>query len=433
MLAQVDLETLVSRCRSVNGRTYIKEAVDCYRIGAYRACVITTWIALVYDFIDKLRELAFTGDAAASKRVLEFDEIQKKRDTDAALSFERDVLRIAKDDFELISAQEYADLQRLFDDRNRCGHPNLNRESDIYTPPPELARLHLRVVIEHVLERPPVQGKAAVSLLQQTVDSDYFPTNVDEAERVLRATPLTRAKRNLVREFVLGGVISLMREPIVEKKMWQRFAAVRVTHRFHPDIVESLLREKFDDAVFKSPDNCFYRILWLLVVCPDYQPLIVDATWTKLENYVRDIPATEVDAVLLALQLSRLHQSAIGRLQKSERFELSGIISRLRVAPPRAFIDQCIATFAGAGSWDAANSMAASLIDPLVKYIDTQQGLAIIGAGANYEVRGSFAFPGVAWSVKNTGLLTKEQLAGVIATNNLTARLGHLIDQPSNP
>src|SRR5260221_10935055 len=151
MLAQVDLEELVQRCRSKNARTYIKEAVDAYRIGAYRACIIITWIALVYDFIDKLRELAFTGDSIAQNRIKNFDEIQKNRNTEAALAFEREVLALAKDDFELITAQEYADLQRLFEDRNRCSHPNLSRENDPYSPPPELARLHLRNAIEHLL------------------------------------------------------------------------------------------------------------------------------------------------------------------------------------------------------------------------------------------------------------------------------------------
>src|SRR4051812_16530091 len=106
MVTPVDLESLVERCRSANARAYIKEAVDCYRIGAYRACIITTWIALVYDIIDKFRELAFTGDKAAEALVKEFDEIQKHRNTEAALKFERDVLGIAYRDFELITAQE---------------------------------------------------------------------------------------------------------------------------------------------------------------------------------------------------------------------------------------------------------------------------------------------------------------------------------------
>jgi hypothetical protein len=203
MLSLVDLEELVQRCRSASARAYIKEAVDCYHIGAHRACVILTWIALVYDFIDKLRELALAGDVGAAKRVSEFDTIQKSRDTEAALKFEREVLTMAKDEFELITVQEMSDLARLFDDRNRCGHPNLNRETEVYTPPPELARLHLRNAVEHVLQRPPVQGKAALTSLQQTVDSDYFPIVVADAEHVLKATPLPRAKENVVREFVI--------------------------------------------------------------------------------------------------------------------------------------------------------------------------------------------------------------------------------------
>lgn len=257
MLAQADLEELVQRCRSKNARAYIKEAVDAYRIGAYRACIITTWIALVYDFIDKLRELAFTGNSIAQNRVKEFDEIQKSRATEAALTFEREVLKLAKDDFELITAQEYADLQRLFEDRNRCSHPNLSRENDPYSPPPELARLHLRNVIEHVLERPPVQGKAALTALQQDVESDYFPTTVDQAERVLQATPLARAKRNLIRDFVLGALVSIIREDLPAKAMLQRLAAVRATEHLHPETVRAALTDKFDEVVFKSSESVF--------------------------------------------------------------------------------------------------------------------------------------------------------------------------------
>ena len=219
MFLQIDIEDLVQRCRSTNARAYINEAVDCYRIGAYRACVITTWIALVYDFIDKLRELALTGDIAAATRVTEFDEIQRTRNTEAALKFEREVLTIAKDEFEFITIQEKVELDRLFEDRNRCGHPNLSRDNEVYTPPPELARLHLRVAIEHVLSRPPVQGKAALKMLQKTIGSEYFPTTVSEAKSVLSATPLPRAKQNVVQEFVLGSLISLMREDLKEKEM----------------------------------------------------------------------------------------------------------------------------------------------------------------------------------------------------------------------
>jgi hypothetical protein len=51
--ALVDLETLALRCRSEQSRDYIAEALLCYRSGAYRATIVSTWIATVFDLIDK--------------------------------------------------------------------------------------------------------------------------------------------------------------------------------------------------------------------------------------------------------------------------------------------------------------------------------------------------------------------------------------------
>jgi hypothetical protein len=430
MLAQVDLEELVQRCRSANARAYIKEAVDCYRIGAYRACVITTWIALVYDFIDKLRELALAGDAAATTRVAEFDAIQKRRDTEAALKFERDVLAIAKDEFELITVQEMNDLGRVLDDRNRCGHPNLNRDNEVYTPPPELARLHLRTVIEHVLERPPVQGKAALALLHQTVDSDYFPTNTADAEPLLRATPLPRAKPNVISEFTLGGLVSLIREVLPEKKMLQRLAAAQVAQRMHPAVVGTLLNEKFDNAVLKTGDAFMSRVLWLLVSAPDLQPVLKEATWIRLQSYVRTMPAGELAAVLLALRIPTLRELAVARLQSASDLELTFIVSGLKAPPDSTLVDHVVATYAASGSWDSANSRAKNLIDPLIRYMNAEQARAVIAAGRNGEVRESFQFSTVAWGIKASNTLTEQQLADAVRESGLAEKLGHLIAPP---
>ena len=56
--ALADLDELILLCRDDKARLYIVEAVTCYRSGAYRSAIVATWIAVCYDIIDKLRELA---------------------------------------------------------------------------------------------------------------------------------------------------------------------------------------------------------------------------------------------------------------------------------------------------------------------------------------------------------------------------------------
>jgi hypothetical protein len=161
----VDLDELVLRCRDEQARRYIAEAVACYKVGAFRSTIVATWIAVIFDFIYKLRELELTGDAKAKQKLEEFEKIRRNNDITGALNFEKNILNLAKDEFQLLSPMEHADLSRLLSDRNRCAHPSMNSIEDTYQPSAELARYHLRNAVTCLLQRPPVQGKAAIEWL----------------------------------------------------------------------------------------------------------------------------------------------------------------------------------------------------------------------------------------------------------------------------
>ncbi len=57
----IDLDELILQCRSRHAREYIAEAVACYKAGAFRSCMVATLIAVVFDILDKLRELQISG------------------------------------------------------------------------------------------------------------------------------------------------------------------------------------------------------------------------------------------------------------------------------------------------------------------------------------------------------------------------------------
>jgi hypothetical protein len=73
-------------------------------------------------------------------------------------------------------------------------------------------------------------------------------------------------------EFALGTLVSIIREDLSFKQMWQRLAGVRAAEILHPQVVKELLDEKFNAAAFASNETCLPRIVWLLAAAPDYQP-----------------------------------------------------------------------------------------------------------------------------------------------------------------
>jgi hypothetical protein len=161
-------------------RQVAEEAVATYRAGAYRSCIVTTWIAVVFDIIDKMREAALFGNAEIKQRLEDFDRWQaqiasgNKAVLSQALAFEREILDYAHKKLEFIDGQQLIDLERLQGDRNRCAHPTFQRDAVPYQPSGEIARAHLSHAMQHLLQQPPVQGRAALSELRKILASDYF-------------------------------------------------------------------------------------------------------------------------------------------------------------------------------------------------------------------------------------------------------------------
>jgi hypothetical protein len=102
-----ELDELVHLCRDDQAKQHIAEAIACYEAGAFRSCIVATWLAIVFNFIHKLRELDLAGDAQAKVRLTELETIRANNDLQASLEFERELLNRAKDEFELISGVEH--------------------------------------------------------------------------------------------------------------------------------------------------------------------------------------------------------------------------------------------------------------------------------------------------------------------------------------
>jgi hypothetical protein len=235
-----DLEELVLRCRNQGAKTYIGEAVGSYRAGSYRAAIVATWIAVAFDIIDKLRELSFSGDKAAERLVEEFEAIRKAHDLTRALAFERKLLDVARDKFELISPIEHQDLSRIQEDRHRCAHPSLISDSEIFSPSAELARLHIRSAVEILLMNEPAQGRAALDGLMKEISSPYFPDTEGDALKVLEKSPLKRARPSLARNFIVVIVKTMLAENEI-KQQWRFSAALAACKALHTDVWRSTL------------------------------------------------------------------------------------------------------------------------------------------------------------------------------------------------
>lgn len=271
-----NLDELVLRCRTEQSKEYIKEAVGCYRVGAFRACIVNTWIALVFDLIDKIRILHFSGNAKATLLFEKFKTYQEQieKGSDQGLigssNFERNILKTVSQELGFFSSQELEDLDRLRKDRHRCAHPSQQSLDLPYKPSAELARLHLRNTIVSVLAQQPVQGKAALDELLGLITSKTFPKSLNgqiNAQKQLEASAIYNGSDSLINNFidmVLYGYID-ENSPLY-RNIRARLALVALSN-IHYEKTISRVAEQSNKIIKKLPDTEFiYGILHVIVV-----------------------------------------------------------------------------------------------------------------------------------------------------------------------
>ncbi len=312
--AFIDLDELILRCRDKLSRKFIQEAVSCYRCGAFRSCIVSTWNAVVFDFLHKLRELALLGDKEAAKLLEDFDKLRSSGKQFKELwQFESNIPESALTKFELISTVEKSDIERLFEDRSRCAHPSMTSLEEPFEATAELARYHLRSAVTHLLERPPVQGRAARQRIFQDIKSEYFPIEPELAIKYLQKSPLARARPILIKDIVMGLTKSLLIEELPEDERLRQFSALNaVSSMYHQETLEILNSQLSDLILHRVTDENWDKAIIYLGTIAAWDS-ISEPCRIKAEAYIDKLEIFEIHNRFL----KRLSQEAISILVKA--------------------------------------------------------------------------------------------------------------------
>lgn len=301
--AFIDLDELVVRCKDKQAKQFIKEAVACYKAGAYRSCIVATWNAVVFDFLHKLRELERLGDKQASQLLSEFEKLRSSEKKFKELwQFESDIPKKALQPFELISNVEKSDIERLFEDRSRCAHPSMVSLEETFEATAELARYHLRSAVTHLLERPPVQGRAAKDRIFQDIKSEYFPVDSEKAIKYFEKGPLVRARLALIKDVILGLTTSLLKENLPDDERARQFSAINAISSLYSSQVREILNGNLSKIIIDK---------------------VEDANWDKVIIYLSKVPnwdyideACQIKGAAFIDKLKIVHDGSSHRVNK---------------------------------------------------------------------------------------------------------------------
>jgi hypothetical protein len=422
-----DMEALSLRCRSEQSREYVAEAVLCYRTGAYRASIVSTWIAIVFDLIDKIRGLALSGDAKAKALEQRYETyLQQIEHGDPqgiknALQFERDILTICKQELQLFDQQQFVDLSRLREDRHRCAHPSFQEVGEPYRPSAEQARLHLRNAVTHVLAQPPVQGRAALAELRTLVSSNYFPVDAPKAVTQLSNSAFEKASDALVRGFVDELVFGFFDQNSPYYHKPQVFGAINAAMEMYRPLVEQRLSKQLGKVVRDQSD---VEMLFAAVLIAR-----VDSSWSFLDLPARDKilqlvrKGKAADVVKVAWGLARIDALKADVNARIATFELEELAEGIQsYSLGEKAKERAIELLSESKNWIRTNEVINRAVLPLFDSLNRADFERIIRlpTDAGADLPGATAYGTLIERLKLTNLFTPDELKVLLTTNGAT-------------
>jgi hypothetical protein len=362
-MALADLDAELLRIRDPRSRVYFGDALKCYRAGAFRAAISSTWIALAYDLIRKYRELGGLGDAEAHVYLGKWDASVDANNVAKLLDLERSLLDHAHHKMAIIDAMGLRILKRLYEDRHLSAHPAFANKDDLYEPSDELVRAHMAAAVELVLAQRPVQGKGIFEAFGTDIQSPGFPgappTIVDYVEQKYLANMRSSVLRNF--GVVLGKSLIQNIPPEWEPYQSKLPAALLSLKLRRPEEwrgVETELVKLINDD---DPANRL-RSIAVLASFPELIARLDHPALTALRQTVSDDALlAAVPQAFAAVEIDEFRDELIARF---EAFDDTAAARVLTATAPSSLWPNALSRYACSGSFRGAEARFDQFIRP---------------------------------------------------------------------
>ncbi len=366
------------------------------QIGSFRACILTTWISVVFDYIGKLRQLAMSGDSNADQQIKSLAQLLKTNNVTELLKFERGMLEKAKDDFEFITSIEYEDLKRLAEDRDRCAHPAMRSVDEPYYPTAETARYHLRNAVNYMLQRPPAHGKVFVDKLIDQVESNYFPEDVKKAVAYFQNTPLVRPRTALLRNFVivlLKRMVAVTSDDIF--LLLRYISALKATLELHRVDVATTLSQNASQILSRVLESDYWKLIRVLYHMPELWGYVRDDLKLKLGEYVKALPDSDKPYILkIVFKFDLFAVSAetlLFRLTEEDISDLLDDCLTYKEVSHENILERAVELYVDSESFAAANHRAQRWLIPFLRDLKERHIVRFLEAAKqNDQILNSF-------------------------------------------
>lgn len=397
-----NFEELTIRAANEGSRENIREAIRCYESGSFRAAIVSAYVAMCFDLLDKLRQLSEAGDGKAKTEIEKLDKYNDQLKSGNVsvmkdiLEFEKRLLDLFFEEFDFFDIHQYTDLKRLREDRHKCAHPTVLPSGQHYAPSAELARLHIRNTLVHVLQHLPKQGRAAIASLKSLILSPFFPEDDSAVLQRLKGSELANARPALVR----GVVDELMFGwPNPAHEFYYKPAAVNALFAiFHLYPTEGVERAKtnVEKLLARTDDDSIYLGAYAAIRIVPIGHNLSESAAATVSAWLLKLNDTRLASLMtIASRFTKTRSAALQRVSLLSPDEMGFMF--VGEAPAPEVVERAVQLYLGAKNWYEANDLAAKCAVPYARFMNPDQIHKIFDAAKSgtADLLGSNSLPSV--------------------------------------
>jgi len=423
----MDIENLVSGIKNANVKEYIEESIKSYNSGSFRASITYIWLAIFIDINQKIEQLAILGEQEAIAIIHKIEKIRKDNNIQEMLSFERDILTIAKEKFNLFDDITMVDLKRIQEDRNRSVHPLLSYEGLLYKPSAEQARTHLINAYTKLLNEPNVYGKSVINRLFELIYSTIFPIDYTKAKIVLESSYLKSPKDSLLNNFTIAMLKQYLKEPLEFRQKNAIENTLKYLLEKERGKIEHIIGNKLPTIIDITNSYELLQILRLIPLDNYFYNLFDDAQKILINNFIKSCPPGNLDMLDKLANIPDIGTFAETRINYyTSRKELFEYIDEIPWGIPKSIRNIITKEYVNSDNFDLANGFARVVIATIPEMNKDELIELIIGMGKNRQVSNSFQAKSILHKIFNTKKFEDDEFMSIIKENDLENKLENL-------
>ncbi|MCY4299274.1 MAG: hypothetical protein OXC61_08250 [Flavobacteriaceae bacterium] len=383
-----DISQLTLKVDNKYSRELINEAISAYRGGAFRSAIVSTWIAIVFDFTSKFRELSnVVNDSYLKNFIKELDETIKNNKKERFQSYENKILTSAKH-FEIISNHELELLKRIKEDRNRCAHPSFNNLEEPYNPSPELVRTHIVHALQFVLIQAPIQGRKAMEHFKSELDSNLIPTQFEETKAYMVSRYLKKAKDEFVYNLIKEIIDMLLTKTMEPHRITILKSILEVIWNLKPAIYEDSMKRFIEEKSQNLNRDYVLNISHLVEVDSEIWNKLTDNFQTRFKERIKKANFHHLfQSVAFNSNMMDICEVSEILLNRFREFDSSETIEILSKYPHRKFVELSIDVFSNSWGYRHAEDNGENYILPLINQFNSSDIKKLLEvAGTNRQI-----------------------------------------------